>query len=105
MKRRHAQLLAAGRDVLRGQHGGVGRALVAIGLDLHAACDPDEGLATREVGHMYEGVVEGREKVCDGEDLLALDEVGNLGNLGDRFAVCRVGMLMVRSREGRGREK
>jgi hypothetical protein len=37
---------------------------------------------------MYECVVEGRKKVCNGEDLLALDEVGNLG---DRFAACRVG--------------
>ncbi len=105
MQRRHAQLLAAGRDVLRGQHGGVGRALVSIGLDLHAAGDPDEGLAPGEVGHVHEGVVEGREEVGDGEHFLALDEVGNLGG---RFAVRRVGdvdgSFERRSRGGRGRE-
>lgn len=40
-----AQLLAADGDVLGGQHGGVGGGLVAVGLDLLAAGDTDEGLA------------------------------------------------------------
>jgi len=40
-----AELLAAGSDVLGSQHGGVGRGLVAIGLDLHAAGDTADGFA------------------------------------------------------------
>jgi hypothetical protein len=72
----NAQFLATRGDVLRGQHGGVRRALVAIGLDLHASRDSDERLAAREVGHVHEGIVEGCEEVGHGEYLLALDEVG-----------------------------
>ena len=37
------QLLAARRDVLCCQHGCVGRRLVAVGFDLHAAGDAGDG--------------------------------------------------------------
>ena len=40
-----AQLLAAGRDVLRSQHGGVGGGLVTVGLDLHATSHTGDGFA------------------------------------------------------------
>ena len=33
-----ASLLVARGDVLHGEHGGIGRGLVTIGLDFHAAC-------------------------------------------------------------------
>lgn len=39
-----AELLAAGSDVLGSQHGGVGRGLVTVGLDLHATSDTADGL-------------------------------------------------------------
>ena len=75
VERRHAELLAPDGDVLGGEHGRVRRRLVAVGLDLHAPGDAHERLASREVGDVDEGVVEGGEEVRDGEDLLALDEV------------------------------
>lgn len=53
---RDADLLAPSGDVLGGQHGGVGRRLVAVGLDLHAAGDAGDGLAAGEVGDVDEGV-------------------------------------------------
>lgn len=40
-----AELLAAGGNVLGRQHGSVGRGLVAVGLDFHAASDTADGLA------------------------------------------------------------
>ncbi len=40
-----AQLLAADRDILRRQHGRVGRGLITIGLDLHAASNAGDGFA------------------------------------------------------------
>ena len=63
-------------DVLGGQHGGVGRGLVPVGLDLHAAGDAAEGLAAGEVGHVDEGVVEGGEDVRHGHHLDALADLG-----------------------------
>ena len=39
-----AELLAAGSNVLGSQHGGVGRRLVTVGLDLHATSDTADGL-------------------------------------------------------------
>lgn len=41
-----AELLAAGGDVLGGQHGGVGGGLITVGLDLHATGDTGDGFAT-----------------------------------------------------------
>lgn len=53
-----ADLLALGGDVLGGEHRGVGRRLVTVGLDLHAAGDTRDGLLARKVGDVNEGVVE-----------------------------------------------
>ena len=71
-----AELLAPDGDVLGGKHGSVRAGLVAVGLDLHAAGDADEGLATGKVGHVDEGVIEGREEVGNAENLLTLDGLG-----------------------------
>lgn len=45
VQRSDAQLLAAGSDILRSQHGSVGRRLVTVRLDLHAASDTGDGFA------------------------------------------------------------
>ncbi|CAH0368127.1 unnamed protein product, partial [Pelagomonas calceolata] len=79
VQRRHAELLAAHGDVLRGKHGRVGRRLVAVGLDLHAARHADEGLTARQISDVHERVVERREDVRDAEERLALGELGAQG--------------------------
>lgn len=48
-----AVFLAPGRCVLRGQHCRVGRRLVAIGFDLHAAGDSGNGLAAPVMLHQF----------------------------------------------------
>lgn len=83
-----AELLAPEGDVLGGKHGGVRAGLVAVGLDLHAAGDADEGLAAGEVGHVDEGVIEGGEEVGNAEYLLTLHNLGgdlrvNLNSVGE----------------------
>ena len=45
MQRRDAQFLASDRDILRSQHSGVRRGLVAIGFDFHAARHAADGFA------------------------------------------------------------
>ena len=45
VERGDAQLLASSSDVLGSQHGSVWGGLVAIGLDLHSACDTADGFA------------------------------------------------------------
>lgn len=45
VKGSNAELLAAGSDVLGGQHSGVGGGLVTVSLDLHATSDTADGLA------------------------------------------------------------
>lgn len=44
-----AELLAAGSNVLSGQHGSVGRRLVTVSLDLHTTSDTGDGFATTVV--------------------------------------------------------
>ena len=61
VKRGDSQFLATGRHVLSGEHGGVRRGFVPIGLDFHPSRDADERLASGEIGDVYEGVVEGGE--------------------------------------------
>lgn len=67
-----ADLLAAGGDVLGGQHGGVWRGLVPVGLDLHAAGDARDGFLAVDGGDVDEGVVERGEDVGDAEDELGV---------------------------------
>ena len=72
----NADLAAASGDVLSGQHGGVGRRLVTIGLDLHAAGDARDRLLARQIGDVHERVVERRENVCYTEVALAIGKLG-----------------------------
>jgi hypothetical protein len=71
VQRVDAQLLAPRRDVLRSQHGSIGRRLVAIRLDLHAARHAAKRFAPRQIGDVHECVVEAREDACYAEDELA----------------------------------
>jgi hypothetical protein len=81
--------LAAGSNVLCCQHGGVGRAFIAISLDLHAllyksVCvvynsyiytytgDTGDGFAAGQIGNVDESIVEGSEDAGNAEDELAL---------------------------------
>lgn len=64
--------LAPGSHVLGGKHGCVGRRLIAICLDLHAASDAHDGFLARQISNVYESVVEGGEDVSDAEHQLAL---------------------------------
>lgn len=55
VQRRDAELFAALSDVLRGQHGGVWRRLVSVGLHLHPAshtadCLPGNARASQKTG-------------------------------------------------------
>ena len=59
-------------DVLGGQHSGVGRGLVSVGLHLHSSGDPTDGLTARQVGHVDEGVVEGGVDVSHTEHHLSI---------------------------------
>jgi hypothetical protein len=67
-----ALTLAAGGDVLSCQHGGVGRGLVTVGLDLHATGDTGDGFAAGQISDVDEGVVERSENAGNTEDELAL---------------------------------
>jgi len=92
-----AELLASEGDVLGGKHGGVRAGLVAVGLDLHAAGDADEGLAAGEVGNVDEGVIEGGEQVGNAEYFLALHDLG--GELRVNLAVWwRSGEIWIEKR-------
>ena len=92
MQRIDPQLLAARRHILRRQHGRVGRGLVTVGFDFHAAGDAGDGFPATgitqivslsgsppplqyrdepEIGDVDKGVVEGGEDAGDAEDELA----------------------------------
>lgn len=64
-------------DVLGCQHGGVGRGLIAIGLDLHATSHTGDGFAAGEIGDVDEGVIEGSEDTGNAKDELALKSLLN----------------------------
>ena len=70
MQSSDTEFLAASSDILRSQHSGVRRRLVAIGLDFHAAGDTGDGFATTQIGDVDESVVEGGEDTGDAEDEL-----------------------------------
>merc|ERR550539_1870149 len=59
-------------NVLGGQHSGVGRGLVSVGLHLHSSGDSTDGLTARQVGHVDEGVVEGGVDVSHAEHHLSI---------------------------------
>lgn len=58
-------LLASLGALLGSKHGSVGRGLVPIGLDLHTTGDPGDGLLSRKIGNVNEGVVEARGRGTD----------------------------------------
>ena len=58
MKGGDSELLAAGGDVLGSHHGGVGRGLIAISLDLHSSGAAGDGLASTEIGDMLQRAVD-----------------------------------------------
>lgn len=62
-----AELLAAGRDVLGSQHGGVGRGLVTIGLDLHTTGNTADGFAATGITQNVSLRTIGRV-LCPGRD-------------------------------------
>jgi len=65
----NVELLEAVDDVNGCLHGRVGRALVAVCLDLHASSDTGEGFAASEIGDVDESVVPGGEDVAHCEDI------------------------------------
>lgn len=65
-------------DVLGSQHGGVGRRLVTVGLDLHSTGDTGDGFAAGQIGDVDEGVVEGGEDAGNAENELALESAVNV---------------------------
>lgn len=53
-----ADLLASLGALLGGKHGGVGRGLVPVGLDLHTTSDSRDRLLSGQISHVDKGVVE-----------------------------------------------
>jgi hypothetical protein len=79
-KKNHNELidlayLKALDHVLSGKHGGVRAALITISLHLHATSHTAEGFATRQIGDVHKGVVEGGVDVRNSEQLLAFAEL------------------------------
>lgn len=66
-----AQLLATSSNILGSQHGGVGRGLVTVSLDLHTTGDTADGFTAGQIGNVNEGVVERGEDTGNAKDELA----------------------------------
>lgn len=66
---------------LGSQHSSVGRSLITIGLDLHAASDTCDSFTTRQIGDMHESVVETGIDVSDAEYVLAIAHLWAEGDL------------------------
>jgi len=60
-------LLALGGNGLRSQHGGVGRRLVSVSLDLHPSGNTRDGFLSGKIGNVDESVVERGEDVSNTE--------------------------------------
>ena len=89
-----SDFLALGSDVLSGQHGGVGRRLVSVSLDLHTTGNSGNGLLSRKIGNVDESVVEPSRQfkstkvdhnvrskdVGNTKDVLALGDIRSEGN-------------------------
>ena len=83
----------------------IGRGFFSIGLHLHAAGDSSVGLTAREVSHVDERVVEGREDVADAKGVLGLlSGAGNGGSVVSDllffsafFALSTLGRLLLLS--------
>ena len=103
---RQSQFFAPRGHVLGGQHGGVRRGFVAIGLDLHAARDADEGFPSREIRHVDKGIIERGKEMGDAKDFFAVQEANSAhglygGAIGGGFGCCfTVVMLGKRGESG-----
>lgn len=75
------ELTAPDRDVLGSQHGGVGGGLITVSLDLHTTGNTADGLTTREIGDVDEGIVEGSKDVGNTKDELSLTDLGTKGDV------------------------
>ena len=76
-----ADLLALDGNILGGQHGGVGRGLITIGLDLHTTSDTGDGLTAGQIGDVDKGVVERGKDVGNTKDLLVTADLGTEGDV------------------------
>jgi len=76
-----AQFLAADSDILSSQHGSVGRGLVTVCLDLHAAGDTSDGFAAREIGDVDEGIIKRRKYSCNSENKLPVSDLRAEGDV------------------------
>merc|ERR1740130_1435298 len=79
-----AQLLATCGHILGRQHGCIWRGLVTICLHFHATGDTDERFTPRDICDMDEGVVKGREDVCNAKDHFAFPNLWAQGHGLDR---------------------
>eukprot|EP00580_Thalassiosira_gravida_P015295 CAMPEP_0201664492 /NCGR_PEP_ID=MMETSP0494-20130426/5944_1 /ASSEMBLY_ACC=CAM_ASM_000839 /TAXON_ID=420259 /ORGANISM="Thalassiosira gravida, Strain GMp14c1" /LENGTH=108 /DNA_ID=CAMNT_0048143269 /DNA_START=241 /DNA_END=568 /DNA_ORIENTATION=- len=100
MERSDAQVLALSGNILGGKHSSIRRRLITISLDLHAAGDADKGLTTGEVRDVYEGVIEGGEKMRNGEDFFALNEVDTAAGVATAAASSLFGKKNDEVRDG-----
>ena len=66
-------------NILGGEHGGIGGGLITVSLHLHTTGGLGNGLATREVGDVDVGVVEGGIDVGNAEHVVVLLSLGSLG--------------------------
>lgn len=66
---------------LSGQHSGVGRSLITIGLHLHASGNAGNGFPSGQIRHMDEGVVEAGKDVCHSENGFSFADLWSQGNL------------------------
>jgi hypothetical protein len=71
VKRGDAEFFASIGDVDGGQHGGVRRRFVSIGLDFHATRDPYQSFASRQVRHVHKRIVKTRKQMRHAKDFFA----------------------------------
>lgn len=76
-----AKLLALGSNVLGSQHGSVGRGLVTVGANFHAAGDANDGFPSGQIGDMDKGVIEGGKDASNTKDEFAGTGTGSEGNV------------------------
>lgn len=80
-----AELLAAGGDILGSQHGGIGRGLIAVGLDLHTTGNTADGFTatgiTRVSLQTFLSISTLRRFLLDGEGSCSRGYVREIGDV------------------------
>ena len=87
-------------DIDGSQHGGVGRRLLSVSLDLHTTGDSGVGFTARQIGDVDEGVGTGGLDVADTEDAVVIVLVGAGGGwsvVGHGFLLLGFGILTLLS--------